>query len=105
MMQHGLPFLADEADRLSGDGEGELKVMDIPDVAGDAPLHVAISWGHVELAQLMIERGASTTSKNNKKMTPLDLASPGAAVALMIPDVVSPREIHLDPPQIHLNPL
>lgn len=70
-------MLTDEADRLSGDGEGELKIMDIPDIAGDTPLHVAVSWGHVDLAMLMINSGASTTSKNNQKLTPLDLASPG----------------------------
>ena len=35
----------DEADRLSD--EEQPKIMDLPDIAGDTPLHVAISWGQV----------------------------------------------------------
>ncbi len=38
---------------------------------------VAISWGQVEMARLMIERGASTSVSNSLKQSPLDLASPG----------------------------
>ena len=38
---------AAEAFRLNKDEE-ELKIMDIPDVAGDTPLHVAVSWGQVQ---------------------------------------------------------
>mmetsp|Transcript_63862 Transcript_63862/g.93507 ORF Transcript_63862/g.93507 Transcript_63862/m.93507 type:complete len:156 (-) Transcript_63862:146-613(-) len=66
-------FLIDEADRLSD--EEQPKIMDVPDIAGDTPLHVAISWGQVELAKLMIDKGASTTAKNLLKQSPMDLAT------------------------------
>lgn len=40
-------LLMDEDERLSKGGDDEQKVMDVPDLAGDTPLHVAISWGQV----------------------------------------------------------
>ena len=44
---------------------------------GDTPLHVAVSWGHEKMVNLLVDRGGSLLLKNKSKRTPLDLACPG----------------------------
>ena len=47
---------------------------------GDTPLHIAVSWGHAELARMMISRNADVKIRNDKRKTALDLATEGAEV-------------------------
>jgi len=41
---------------------------------GDTPLHYAAEHGHLDVALLLIERGADVNSRNNEGKTPLDVA-------------------------------
>jgi len=75
-------FLIDESVRLSQGGDDEAKIFDTPDISDDTPLHLAVSWGQVELARLMIDSGASTSIKNKNKLSPLELASPAMKAKL-----------------------
>eukprot|EP00960_Hanusia_phi_P070835 767409-Hanusia_phi.AAC.8 len=46
---------------------------------GDTPLHIAVSWGHLELARMMIGRNANLKLRNDQRKTAFDLASAGEA--------------------------
>ena len=43
---------------------------------GYTPLWIAAGWGHKEIAELLISKGANVNSLNEDKGTPLDLISP-----------------------------
>ena len=43
-------------------------------VEGDTPLHLAVQHGHVELAKILIQRGALINALNDSNRTPLHLA-------------------------------
>lgn len=41
---------------------------------GDAPLHVAAAWGHLECVALLVESGALVDATNHQGATPLHLS-------------------------------
>ena len=56
---------------------------DVPDQHGFPPLHVAAGYGHAEIVELLLSRGANVNSRNVEGGTALHLAANGHA------DVVS----------------
>jgi ankyrin repeat protein len=54
---------------------------------GDTALHVSVSWGHLQICQLLLHRGALPNVKNKAKKTPLDLASAGGFHCFSMPVV------------------
>ena len=42
---------------------------------GWSPLHMAYQWGHVELASILIEKGADTSCVDNDRRSPLEWAA------------------------------
>uniref|UniRef100_A0A7S4PG37 Uncharacterized protein n=1 Tax=Guillardia theta TaxID=55529 RepID=A0A7S4PG37_GUITH len=67
-------LLMDEAEVL---GIESPTLVDMQDKEGDTPLHIAVSWGHAELARMMISRNADVKIRNDKRKTALDLATEG----------------------------
>ena len=47
---------------------------DKKDVDGNTPLHDAASYGHLEIAMLLMSYGADLNAKNNDGQLPIDLA-------------------------------
>lgn len=47
-----------------------------PHFPGYTPLHFCALTGHLEIAELLIEKGASSTALNKRGETPADLADP-----------------------------
>ena len=41
---------------------------------GWTPLHCAATEGHIEVAELLLEKGANANAQDNSRMTPLDYA-------------------------------
>lgn len=41
---------------------------------GDAPLHVAAAWGHLDCVALLVESGALVDTTNHQGATPLHLS-------------------------------
>jgi len=41
------------------------------DKGGKTPLHVAAEWGHFQIIQLLIEKGANPTDETNEGLTAL----------------------------------
>ena len=76
--------LLDEANRQGG-GDSTNPLFAAKDNDGDTPLHVAVSWGHLDYCGMLLEAGASLTDKaslNNQKKTPMDLATPAMKAEL-----------------------
>ena len=48
--------------------------MNSLDSCGQAPLHYAVSCGHLEVARLLLDKGADATIKDEDDCAPLDLA-------------------------------
>ena len=46
----------------------------------ETPLHVALRWGHANIAQLLLDHGADARAPDGYKRTPLHLASDGGHV-------------------------
>jgi ankyrin repeat protein len=57
--------------------------IDIPDVKGQTPLHVAVKNGHHACARLLLERGADPNGNGNNRSTPLSLAAMQGSVELV----------------------
>lgn len=76
-----------EVDEERGEGEEEaneevkikeikdVPYIDVPDMFGRTALHYAAEFGHVEVAKLLIRRGASLEVQDKVKMTPLAVAA------------------------------
>ena len=64
--------------------------------AGDTPLHRAVRFGHVEVVQLLISRGANPSTGNFDGQTPLHLAAEqgGLAILQLLLEVDVPLDIH-----------
>ena len=78
--KNGFPCLiqAAEAGHLDAiekllDGGAEINATD--NIQGMTALHAASFAGYDKIVQLLIKRGADITRKNNKDLTPLDLAT------------------------------
>ena len=41
---------------------------------GETPLHIAAREGHIDIAELLINKGADVNAKNNYGKTPFDYA-------------------------------
>eukprot|EP00644_Phytophthora_capsici_P000980 jgi/Phyca11/19043/fgenesh1_pg.PHYCAscaffold_43_\ len=48
--------------------------VDVQEVQGNTPLHLAAGWGDLECITLVLEGGADVRQKNNTDQTPLDVA-------------------------------
>lgn len=48
--------------------------IDAGDQNGDTALHVAAKYGHVNVLELMLSRGADITARNKQMLTCLDVA-------------------------------
>lgn len=53
------------------------KEIDVNELSngGNTPLHQAAKGGHVEAIKLLLEKGANTVARNNKMLTPLEIAA------------------------------
>lgn len=60
----------------------KLKV-DIRDVYGNTPLHLACEEDRQEEAKLLVQNGASLETKNKEEKTPLDLCTPSLVRVLL----------------------
>lgn len=49
--------------------------IDIPDVKGQTPLHVAVKNLHLKCAELLLERGANPNGHSHNRTTPLCIAA------------------------------
>jgi ankyrin repeat protein len=78
-VQEWLRFLADcEAQRqaeIVGSGLQIMGPLQLAFAAGDSPLHVASQWGHEEITQALLAKGADANIKNKWDQTPLHYAS------------------------------
>ncbi|KAM8966317.1 transient receptor potential cation channel subfamily A member 1 isoform 2-T2 [Pelodytes ibericus] len=54
---------------------GDKKIVDLPDGNKETPLHKAVLFDHVELAEYLISMGANIDSLDNEMRTPLLLAT------------------------------
>ncbi|CAB3368426.1 Hypothetical predicted protein [Cloeon dipterum] len=48
--------------------------VNLANLNGDSPLHHASKWGYEGIVQILLEAGARPDAKNNRKLTPMDLA-------------------------------
>ena len=56
--------------------------MNVADIDGSTPLHVAAYSGHKDIIEVLIGAGADPHTTNNKGETPLDVASKTNSAAL-----------------------
>ena len=62
------------------------------DITGDTPLHCCVSHGHVELARLLVARGANVHAKEVAGATPLQCAT----TSIFIPTAEARRQASTD---------
>ena len=80
--------------------EAKAAVDQHTEAAKATPLIGAASVGHALVVQLLLEAKASTTARNSKDLTALDLArlkGHAACVALLEPAASTPPPVELDP--------
>jgi len=63
--------------------ENRLHSINIADMKGKTPLHVAVEWGRIEFARTLIENGANVNSTDQQGRTPLDLATSDPMIELL----------------------
>lgn len=59
------------------------------DIAGNTPLHIALSEGHEDIARLLIDAGASVNAKNKDNERCVDLMKPAFRKELTSPAAIT----------------
>ena len=49
--------------------------VNVKNVYGETPLHIAAHGGYLEICELLITKGADVNAKNDKRETPLDITT------------------------------
>lgn len=68
--------------KLLLENDDKLKI-NVRDVYGNTPLHLACEEDRQEEARLLVSRGANLEIKNKEEKTPIDLCSPSLAKVLI----------------------
>lgn len=55
--------------------ENDPSAINIASENGGTPLHLAAFWGHLEVTKILLDAGAGTETKNEKRRTALDIAA------------------------------
>ncbi|KAI1313239.1 ankyrin repeat-containing domain protein [Xylaria venustula] len=69
------PSDLEEAESAQGAAQGEPAYIDAPNAFGNTALHWACLGGHLDIVKLLLSRGASPATANDKDQIPLDLAA------------------------------